>query len=157
MLRVLLAYTHQIPLGACNNVLVRILSFSRNLRQQEYIVMVERPIKKSERQTDAAPSDAVEEVSATEVNSVEAGIDTTSPVIKRNATIQPVHRKDKTKGQSKGQGKGREAQNEPQVTNRALVRGPKPQKTELPTIKPSQAETSEDATSEPSQSTAVDG
>ncbi|HEY9778964.1 MAG TPA: hypothetical protein V6D09_02295 [Leptolyngbyaceae cyanobacterium] len=123
--------------------------------------MVERPIKKSERQTDAAPSDAVEEVSATEVNSVEAGIDTTSPVIKRNATIQPVHRKDKTKGQDKGQGKGqgkgREPQNEPQPTNRALVRGPKPQKTELPTIKPSQEETSEDATSEPSQSTAVDG
>ena len=119
--------------------------------------MVERPIKKSERQTDAAPSDAVEEVSATELNSVEAGLDTTSPVIKRNATIQPVHRKDKTKGQSKGQGKGREPQNEPQPTNRALVRGPKPQKTELPTIKPSQEETSEDATSEPSQSTAVDG
>lgn len=117
--------------------------------------MVERPIKKSERQTDAAPSDAVEEVSATELNSVEAGLDTTSPVTKRNATIQPVQRKDKTKEQGR-QGKGREQQNESLPVNRALIRGPKPQKRELPTTKQSQEETPEDAIGEPSQPTAVD-
>ncbi|HCF29442.1 MAG TPA: hypothetical protein DEV81_20075, partial [Cyanobacteria bacterium UBA11049] len=72
------------------------------------------------------------------------------------ATIQPVHRKDKTKGQGKGQGKGREPENESQPINRALVRGPKPQKRELPVIKQSQEETPEDAISEASQPTTVD-
>lgn len=115
--------------------------------------MVERPIKKSERQTHAAPSDAVEEVVAAELNSVEASLDATSQVTKEQITIQPIPRKNKTKGQ----GKGSEQHNEPLPINRALVRGPKPKKLEVLAIKQSQAETPGDAINELSQPTDVDG
>lgn len=118
--------------------------------------MVERPIKKSERQTNAAPSDAVEEVAATELKSAEGSIETTSPGIKEKKIIQPVQRKDKTKGK----GKGREIENEPLPVNRALVRGPKPKKAEPAIAQSEEIEpqeiTSENASDEVSEPTTAD-
>ena len=106
--------------------------------------MVERPIKKSERQTHAAPSDAVEEVAATELNS-EGNLETSSPSTKEKKIIQPVRQKDKTKGK----GKGREAEKEPLSVNRALVRGPKPKRAEPSAIAQSEEiEQSEEITAE---------
>lgn len=111
--------------------------------------MVERPIKKSERQAHAAPSD-VEQVSAPELNSVEGSPDATSLAAKEKITLQPVQRKDKTKGKGSS-----ERQSEQLPVNRALVRGPKPKKSELP-IKQSPEITPDDAISESSQPTAAE-
>lgn len=67
--------------------------------------MVERPIKKSERQANTSPSNAVEEAFATESNSVEGSLDPNSQTLQKQSTAQPVRRKDKTdKTTEKGKG-----------------------------------------------------
>jgi hypothetical protein len=93
--------------------------------------MVERPIKKSERQTVAQASDVVEDVLETEPSRIEGSLDSITPSPEERKTIRPLQRKDKTKG------KGKDNQHKDERSssvNPALMRGPKPTKPKPPVI-----------------------
>lgn len=105
--------------------------------------MVERPIKKSERQA-ASPSDVKEEVQETEPSSVEGSQGSISHSSEERNTTRPVQRKDKTNKK----GKGNQQESEPsRQANPALMRGPKPTKSKPPVIK-IQEPTTEDSIDE---------
>src|SRR5919202_3388291 len=97
--------------------------------------MVERPIKKSERQTLAPKSDAGEEVQG-KGRSTEERLDS-----KPSQTFQKKDRK-------KGRGKGKQEDSRPSSVNPALVRGPKPQKPRPPVLEEPPDATSEDSVTE---------
>jgi hypothetical protein len=110
--------------------------------------MVERPIKKSERQTVAPESDAGEEVKG-KGRSPEERLDS-----KPSRSFQKKDRK-------KGRGKGRQEDSRPSSVNPALVRAPKPQKPKPPVIEETPDATSEDSvtdsvTETPQETTAED-
>ena len=106
--------------------------------------MVERPIKKSERQAVAPSSDAGEQVKGKE-SPIEEPPDSTSR--------QSFRRKDKTKGR----GKRHQQDSRPSSVNPALVRGPKPTKPKPPVLLETQEPITEDeVTPTPTISTAVE-
>ena len=116
--------------------------------------MVERPIKKSERQI-APPSDVVEQVPETEPSPTEGSQDsiTESPQ-KRIITLPPVQGKDKTKGKGRG---NQQDEDRSKFANPALMRGPKPTKSKPPLIKKSQEETETDEGTEADQEETAEG
>lgn len=95
--------------------------------------MVERPIKKSERQTVAEPSN-------TEPSAIESSSDANTQPSEERSTPRPFRGKDKTK--EKGKGKQEDARST--AVNPALMRGPKPSKAKPPLIKKPESETPED-------------
>ncbi|HEY9607241.1 MAG TPA: hypothetical protein V6C85_36885 [Allocoleopsis sp.] len=106
--------------------------------------MVERPIKKSERQALAPKSDAGEEVKGNG-RSAEERFDS-----KPSRSFQKKDRK-------KGRGKGKQEDSRPSSVNPALVRAPKPQKPKPPVIEETPDATSEDSVTEtPQETTAED-
>lgn len=116
--------------------------------------MVERPIKKSERQTVAEPSDVVEEVLETEPSSSEGGLGSITQFPEERNTTRPYRAKDKTKGKGKGNQK-EDSRSSP--VNPALMRGPKPTKPKPPVIKETQSATADDSVTEPGQETTAEG
>lgn len=96
--------------------------------------MVERPIKKSERQI-APPSDAGEEtreqIQETQTNAVENSLETPTAPPEKRKVIPSVPGKEKSKGRGKG-GKREEEPSPPM--NLALMRGPKPTKPKPPVV-----------------------
>ena len=113
--------------------------------------MVERPIKKSERQI-AQPTDVVEQVPETEPSGTEGSQDsiTESPQ-KRIITLPPVQGKDKTKGKGRG---NQQDEDRSKIANPALMRGPKPTKAKPPLLKKTQEETAEEGTEASQEETA---
>ena len=106
--------------------------------------MVERPIKKSERQAVAPSSDVGEQVKGKE-RPIEEPPDSTSG--------QSFRRQDKTKGR----GKRQQQDSRPSNVNPALVRGPKPTKPKPPVLLETQEPIiEEEETSTPTVSTAVE-
>lgn len=97
--------------------------------------MVERPIKKSERQTVAPSSDVDEQVQGKERPVKESG-DSTS------------RRSFQKKDRSKGKGKRNQKDSAPSSVNPALVRGPKPTKPQPPALAQTPEETIEQAPEE---------
>lgn len=92
--------------------------------------MVERPIKKSERQI-APPSDAGEETQETQPNAVEDNLEATTASPEKRKVIPSVPGKEKTKGRGKGSNREEAA---PPPMNLALMRGPKPTKSKPPVV-----------------------
>ncbi|MBD0346476.1 MAG: hypothetical protein ICV63_16945 [Coleofasciculus sp. Co-bin14] len=92
--------------------------------------MVERPIKKSERQTVAPSSDVSEQVKGKE-RPTEESVDSTSR--------RSFQKKDK----SKGKGKRDQKDSAPSRVNPALVRGPKPTQPKPPVLEETPEETIE--------------
>ena len=93
--------------------------------------MVERPIKKSERQI-SSQGDVVEAAPETEPNLTEdSQVSVTQPLEERSSS-RPLPRKDKTKEKTKSN--QQESERSRQV-NPALARGPKPTKPKLPVVK----------------------
>ncbi len=114
--------------------------------------MVERPIKKSERQTVAEPSDVTEEVREAEPSLIEGSQDSVIESPKERDTPRPFRGKDKTKGKGKGN-KPEDDRSRP--ANPALMRGPRPTKPKLPVTKPQ--EVTEDSVTEADQETTAEG
>ena len=112
--------------------------------------MVERPIKRSERQTLASPGDVVEEVLETEPSPIEDTQDSINQPPKERSTPRPLPRKDKIN--EKGKGNQQESERPGQVS-RALMRGPKPTKLKPPVIKETQEATTEESVTEPNPET----
>ncbi len=110
--------------------------------------MVERPIKKSERQATAASNDAEVvlevEASPTETNqdSVTDSPENQSPE-KRNIP-RPLPAKEKDKGKEKGRGREKERESSRPPLNPALARGPKPSKPKPPVVQATQETPAED-------------
>ena len=95
--------------------------------------MVERPIKKSERQV-APPSDAGEEtqeVQETQPNTVENSLEVTTALPEKRKVIPSVPGKEKSKDRGRSS-KGEEVATPPM--NMALMRGPKPTKPKPPVV-----------------------
>ena len=112
--------------------------------------MVERPIKRSDRQTLPSPGHVVEEVLGTEPSAIEDTQDPINESPKERITARPLPRKDKTN--EKGRGNQQESERSRQVSP-ALMRGPKPTKLKPPVIKETQEVTTEESVTEPSQET----
>lgn len=115
--------------------------------------MVERPIKKSERQIVAEPSDVVEEVLETEASLSEGSPDSTTQAREKRIITLPLAGKDKAKGKGKGNKQDDERSS---PANPALMRGPKPTRPKGPVIKP-QSASAEDSATEPDQETTAEG
>jgi hypothetical protein len=105
--------------------------------------MVERPIKKSDRQAVAPSSDVGEEVKGGGRPSEERPDSTTR---------RSFQKKDKTKGR----GKRDQEDSRPTSVNPALVRGPKPQKPKPPVVEQTPEPTIEDSDIETSQETTTE-
>ncbi|WP_009630958.1 hypothetical protein [Synechocystis sp. PCC 7509] len=108
--------------------------------------MVERPIKKSERQIDP-PSEVGEEIQELQPKAVEDNLEATTTSPEKRKVIPSVPGKEKTK--SRGKGSNREETTAPPM-NMALMRGPKPTKTKPPVVAatPEQVESSSEPQSE---------
>lgn len=116
--------------------------------------MVERPIKKSERQTVAQPSDFVQEVPETESRPVEGSRDSIIQSPEDESKTRPFRGRDKTKGKGKG---NQQEDERSRAVNPALMRGPKPTKPKPPVSKKTQEATAEDSVTEPGQETTAEG
>lgn len=92
--------------------------------------MVERPIKKSERQI-APPSDAGEETQETQPNAVEDSLEATTASPEKRKVIPSVPGKEKSKGRERG---SKREQEPAAPMNMALMRGPKPTKPKPPVV-----------------------
>ncbi len=114
--------------------------------------MVERPIKKSERQTIAISSGGVEEAHSAASSPIEDTLEVITPV-EKPSTTRPVRRQDKTKGK----GKGNQQEDALVPAKPALVRGPKPKKFQPPVIETDSEDDHEDSATELSQQTATEG
>ncbi|KJH69388.1 hypothetical protein [Aliterella atlantica] len=108
--------------------------------------MVERPIKKSERQI-AEPSDAKEAPESQQPSAGEENATSSStPLPEKRKVIPPVAGKENSKGRK---GKGAKKEDEPAApVNLALMRGPKPSKPKPPpavtTSSPDETQTDSD-------------
>jgi hypothetical protein len=112
--------------------------------------MVERPIKKSERQTVDSKSDVVKPVKQTEGRPVEGSLDEISQSSEERSTTRSFRGKDKTKGRGK---RNQQSDSRPSNVNPALMRGPKPTKPKPPVIQETESETTEDSEAETAQET----
>ncbi len=115
--------------------------------------MVERPIKKSDRQAIAEPSDVVKEVIETEPDLIPGSLESTIQPQEERNTTRPSPRKDKTKGKGK---ENQQEEDRSRSANPALMRGPKPTKPKPPVIKDPQPEATEDSGTEPGQETTAE-
>ncbi|HEY9846019.1 MAG TPA: hypothetical protein V6D03_07465 [Candidatus Caenarcaniphilales bacterium] len=100
--------------------------------------MVERPIKKSERQAVAEPVQVASAALETETNVADGDPGSSTLATEERRTIlPPVKGKDK----SKGKGKQRQQQDErpKALANPALMRGPKPTKPKPPVLQEAEA------------------
>ena len=103
--------------------------------------MVERPIKKSERQI-APPSDAGEEtheIKETQPQAIEDNFEATTVSSEKRKVIPSIPGKDKSKARGKGSKQEENASVSPM--NMALMRGPKPTKPKPPVVTTSLEET----------------
>ena len=112
--------------------------------------MVERPIKKSERQI-APPSDAGEEIQETQETQpqvLEDNLEAITASPEKRKVIPSIPGKEKYKG--KGKGSKREEDTATPPMNMALMRGPKPTKPKPPvvTASPEEIESSSETESE---------
>ena len=98
--------------------------------------MVERPIKKSERQTAAEPSPIEDSLDSTTQSPEESG--TTRSFPRKNIKLE------KGKGNQKEDSRAKQG-------NPALIRGPKPTKPKPPVIKETEASNAEDSVPEADQ------
>ncbi len=116
--------------------------------------MVERPIKKSERQVVTKSNDVVEEALDTEPRTIEGATDpTTQSPEEQNTKQRPLPVKDKTKGKE-GKGRGdrqKDDQSSRPPVNPALLRGPKPTKPKPPVITKTQETTESDSVDQATQ------
>lgn len=87
--------------------------------------MVERPIKKSDRQTVTAPSDLEEISQETTSSSNNEGADSIAPSPEKRVILQPVRSQDKTKTKGRAEQQNNQ-QSSKSPLNPALMRGPKP-------------------------------
>lgn len=109
--------------------------------------MVERPIKKSERQAASPDSHAGEEIQGKErpINPIKKRLD--------SDTGQSFQKKDR----SKGRGRGNQEEAKPTNINPALVRGKKPTKPKPPVLEQTPEPTPEESMTEtPLETTAED-
>lgn len=108
--------------------------------------MVERPIKKSERQAVAEPNDDIE-VQETEASTAEGNQDFT-PLPEKQSAPRPLLGKDKSK--AKGRGKEeKESRSARPPANPALMRGPKPTKPKPPVVQETPEVSPESSVTEP--------
>jgi len=108
--------------------------------------MVERPIKKSERQAMAESNNVGEESLETQNKTIEGAQNSTTQSQEERSITRPILEKDKSKG--KGRNKGgqqKDDRSSKQPANLALMRGPKPTKPKPPVIQETQDETAQDA------------
>ena len=137
--------------------------------------MVERPIKKSDRQNVAASdvveeikkpdrqnvatSDVVQEVLETESSPIEGSPSSITQSSEPRKIILPVVGKDKTRGKDQTRGSRGDQKEDLRSTpgNPALARGPKPTKLKPPVIKETQSETTEESVTEAEQETTAEG
>lgn len=110
--------------------------------------MVERPIKKSERQAIAPSSDVGEEVKG-KGRPIEERLDSTTSTPEQGSATRSFPRKDRTKG--KGKSNQKDSRNS--SVNPALVRGPKPTKPKPPVLEETPSETIENSVTSTSQET----
>lgn len=115
--------------------------------------MVERPIKKSERQI-APPSDAGEEtqeIQDTQPQAIENNLEATAASPEKRKVIPSIPGKEKSKARGKGSKREEEAAIPPM--NMALMRGPKPTKPKPPvvTTSPEEIESSSETESDPQE------
>lgn len=93
--------------------------------------MVERPIKKSERQI-AEPSDAKEAPESQQHSAGEESVAASTPLPEKRKVIPPVAGKENSKA---NKGKGSKKEDQPSApVNLALMRGPKPSKPKPPPV-----------------------
>lgn len=122
--------------------------------------MVERPIKKSERQSVAEPNQNVEPVSNAEPTAT-GDLDSSTPSVPKRTVPPVIHRKDRVqegeqareggrdrdkdrdrgrdKGRGRGKGNSKEEDRPPAIA--ALMRGPKPTQPKPPVVKEPEVET----------------
>lgn len=113
--------------------------------------MVERPIKRSDRQAiaDAEPSKVIEEVLETEPTAIEGNLDVTPPPKERNIP-RPSRSKDTTKGKGKG---NQQEDSRSSPMSPALMRGPKPTKPKPPVVKKTESDAEDEAGDEAEDTT----
>lgn len=102
--------------------------------------MVERPIKKSERQAVASNSDVGEEVQE-KGRPIEERLDSTTSASEERSAPRSFQKKDR----AKGRGKKNQQESRPTNVNPALMRGPKPTKPKPPVIQETPEATIEDS------------
>ena len=113
--------------------------------------MVERPIKKSERQAVAPNSDVGENVNG-EGRPIEERLDSTTSSPEQRSAPRSSQKRDRTKGR----GKGNQQESRAIPVNPALMRGPKPTKPKSPVPKETPEETIEDSVTETPEETTVE-
>lgn len=96
--------------------------------------MVERPIKKSEREAMAAASHSSEETLEAQPGNLEDIHDSSLESPENQGVSRPRPVKDKSKGKGKGRGQQKDEQSGRQPMNPALMRGPKPTRPKAPVI-----------------------
>jgi hypothetical protein len=124
--------------------------------------MVERPIKKSERQTVDSKSDVVKPIKKTERRLDEGNSNETPPSSEERNAPRSFRGKDKTKGRGK---RNQQSDGRPSNVNPALMRGPKPPKSKPPvseepaseTVEETESETIEDSDTQTEQETIAEG
>lgn len=107
--------------------------------------MVERPIKKSERQAVAKPDDVGEAIE-TQPSMIEDAQDSITQPPEERSTSRPLPGKDKRKGSREDRQKDERSSRTP--INPALMRGPKPTKIKPPVVKETQEATAEESVPE---------
>lgn len=114
--------------------------------------MVERPIKKSERQV-AEPSNADEALETQQHSSQESNVEAAdTPLPEKRKVIPPVPGKEKTKGR----GRNSQKEDEPSApVNLALMRGPKPSKPKPPVVEAPPEETEVEASLDETEANTV--
>ena len=108
--------------------------------------MVERPIKKSEREAMAAASHSSEEGLEAQPGTIEDIHDSNSESSVNQDVPRPRPVKDRSKGKGKGRGEQKDQQSGRQPPmNPALMRGPKPTKPKAPVIQANVDEATEES------------
>ncbi len=113
--------------------------------------MVERPIKKSERQAITPNSDVGQEAKGQE-RPTEERIDPTTSASGERSAPRSFQKKDR----AKGRGKGNQQESRPASVNPALMRGPKPTKPKPPVIQETPETAIEDSVTETPQETTAE-
>lgn len=108
--------------------------------------MVERPIKKSERQAVTESNDVVDVVkeAPTEATSTDEGAETPIQSSSKRVISLPIPAKDKKKEKDRGDRRKDEQADKPPA-NLALMRGPKPTKPKSPVVVKASPEATDEA------------
>ncbi len=116
--------------------------------------MVERPIKKSDRQAVDSKSDVVSEVKETEGGSKERRLDDITRSSEERKTTPSFRGKDQAKGRGK---RNQPSDSRPSNVNPALMRGPKPTKPKPPVTQETESAPIEESEAETEQETIAEG